>query len=249
MFTKPLRSNVHFFWLHSSAFRRWSGHTDKEGDLISFLSFFNKESRLKKYKKIITKMTLSQIRKVFKVKVKVILRPTVSRPVLLGCQAPSGAHDQIFLRVCWCGVAKVLRDSWPCFTVADLRLPQPVVRVRVRVRVRIRIRVTLRLTVSQSGPSWCRSPSGAHDQIFIPVRKLLSCLYGAPSLTRGRVCHFPQPVGPGPLFISPRNRVAHLYLRALGSLSVASYDSQGYGGDIRTRFHTARAAWTEFDSR
>jgi hypothetical protein len=27
------------------------------------------------------------------------------------------------------------------------------------------------------------------------------------------------------VFISPRNRVAHIYLRALGSLSVASYDS------------------------
>jgi hypothetical protein len=57
------------------------------------------------------------------------------------------------------------------------------------IRVRVRVRVTLRLTVSQSGPSWCRAPSVAHDQIFIPVRKLLSSLYGAPSLTRGRVCH------------------------------------------------------------
>jgi hypothetical protein len=53
----------------------------------------------------------------------------------------------------------------------------------------VRVRVTFRLTVSQSGSSWCRAPTGAHDQIFIPVRKLLSCLYGAPSLTRGRVCH------------------------------------------------------------
>jgi hypothetical protein len=30
-----------------------------------------------------------------------------------------------------------------------------------------------------------------------------------------------------PVFISPRNRVAQLYPRALGSLFVASYDSQG----------------------
>jgi hypothetical protein len=36
----------------------------------------------------------------------------------------------------------------------------------------------------------------------------------------------------------PRNRVAQLYLRALGSLFFASYDSQGYGGDILTRPHT-----------
>jgi hypothetical protein len=37
----------------------------------------------------------------------------------------------------------------------------------------------------------------------------------------------PQPGGPGSIFISPRNRVAQLYLWALGSLFVASYDSQG----------------------
>jgi hypothetical protein len=35
------------------------------------------------------------------------------------------------------------------------------------------------------------------------------------------------------------NRVAQLYPRALGSLFVASYDSQGYGGGIITRLHTA----------
>jgi hypothetical protein len=35
-----------------------------------------------------------------------------------------------------------------------------------------------------------------------------------------------------PVFIPPRNRVAHLYPQALGSLFVASYDSQGYGGSI-----------------
>jgi hypothetical protein len=37
--------------------------------------------------------------------------------------------------------------------------------------------------------SWCRAPSGAHDQIFILPWKLLSCPYGARSLTRSRVCH------------------------------------------------------------
>jgi hypothetical protein len=38
-------------------------------------------------------------------------------------------------------------------------------------------------------------------------------------------------------FRSPRNRVAQLYPQASGSLFVASYDSQGYGGGIRTRLH------------
>jgi hypothetical protein len=40
-----------------------------------------------------------------------------------------------------------------------------------------------------------------------------------------------------PMFISPRNRVTQLYRQALGSLFVTSYDSQGYGGGIRTRLH------------
>jgi hypothetical protein len=44
--------------------------------------------------------------------------------------------------------------------------------------------------------------------------------------------------GQVPVFVSPRNRAAHLYPQALGSLFVASYDSQGYGGGIRTRLHT-----------
>jgi hypothetical protein len=34
------------------------------------------------------------------------------------------------------------------------------------------------------------------------------------------------------------NRVAQLYSRALGSLYVASCESQGYGGGILTRLHT-----------
>jgi hypothetical protein len=38
--------------------------------------------------------------------------------------------------------------------------------------------------------------------------------------------------------ISPRNRVAQLYPQTLGSLFVAFYDRQGYGGGIRTRLHT-----------
>jgi hypothetical protein len=40
--------------------------------------------------------------------------------------------------------------------------------------------------------------------------------------------------GKVPVFIFPRNRVAQLYPQALCSISVASYNSQGYGGGIRT---------------
>jgi hypothetical protein len=43
-----------------------------------------------------------------------------------------------------------------------------------------------------------------------------------------------------PVFISPIKRVPQLYPQALGSLFVASYDSPGYGGGIRTRLHKAR---------
>jgi hypothetical protein len=47
--------------------------------------------------------------------------------------------------------------------------------------------------------------------------------------------------GQVPVFISSRNRVAQLYPRALGSLYVASYDSQGSGGGIPTRLHTGKS--------
>jgi hypothetical protein len=40
-----------------------------------------------------------------------------------------------------------------------------------------------------------------------------------------------------PVLISPSNREALLYPRLLGFLFVASYNSQGYGGGIRTRLH------------
>jgi hypothetical protein len=50
----------------------------------------------------------------------------------------------------------------------------------------------------------------------------------------------PNLEGQVPVFISPRNRVAQLYPRALGSLFVFSYDSQGYGGGILNRLHTGQ---------
>jgi hypothetical protein len=48
----------------------------------------------------------------------------------------------------------------------------------------------------------------------------------------------PNLEGQAPVFISHRNRVAQLYPQALGSLFVASYYSQGYGGGMRTCLHT-----------
>jgi hypothetical protein len=56
------------------------------------------------------------------------------------------------------------------------------------------------------------------------------------SLSQIRDC--PNLEGQVPVFISSRNRVAQLYPQTLGSLFVASYDSQGYSGGIRTRLGT-----------
>jgi hypothetical protein len=58
---------------------------------------------------------------------------------------------------------------------------------------------------------------GIHDLI------LLSQIQDSPNL-EGQVL----------VFISERNRVAQLYPQVLGSIFVTSYDSQGYGGGIRT---------------
>jgi hypothetical protein len=46
----------------------------------------------------------------------------------------------------------------------------------------------------------------------------------------------------GPPIISRRNRVAQIYPWALGSLSVASYDSEAYGGGILSRLHTGNVS-------
>jgi hypothetical protein len=98
------------------------------------------------------------------------------------------------------------------------------------------------------------------------VRHLRVWYFVAPTLMRGRVCNLllllvlasavplgseshgtifycpnswdsPNLEGQVTVFISPRNRVAQIYPRALGSLSVVSYDSQGYGGGILIRLH------------
>jgi hypothetical protein len=54
--------------------------------------------------------------------------------------------------------------------------------------LKVKVKVTLRPTVSQVSMSGCLAHSGTCDQIIPPASKSLSCLYEAPSLTRGRVC-------------------------------------------------------------
>jgi hypothetical protein len=81
--------------------------------------------------------------------------------------------------------------------------------------------VCLQLLLALASAVILRSGSrGTHDHI------LLSQIRDSPNL-EGQV----------PVFISLRNRVAQLYPQALGSLFVASYDSQDYGECIRPRLH------------
>jgi hypothetical protein len=48
----------------------------------------------------------------------------------------------------------------------------------------------------------------------------------------------PQPEGPGPCIYISQKQGGPVIPQALGSLFVVPYDSQGYGGGIRTREHT-----------
>jgi hypothetical protein len=53
----------------------------------------------------------------------------------------------------------------------------------------------------------------------------------------------PQPGGPDPRIYIPQGQGGP---RALGSFSVASYDSQGYGGGILSRLHKGKWATVSF---
>jgi hypothetical protein len=68
-----------------------------------------------------------------------------------------------------------------------------------------------------------------HSRIWVP--------WNHDHILLSQVSDSPNLVGQVPVFISPRNRVVQLYPQALGSIFIASHDSQGCGGDMRIHFH------------
>jgi hypothetical protein len=86
----------------------------------------------------------------------------------------------------------------------------------------------------QSWVSWCWAPSLTRGCVCNLLVQLLLGLARTVTLgSKSRRTH--DHILLSYLRLLPRNKVAQLYLRALGSLSVASYDSQGCDGGILTR--------------
>jgi hypothetical protein len=104
----------------------------------------------------------------------------------------------------------------------------------------LQVQVVLQSTVSQPVCLDVGPPSEAHDQIFITVKHLRSLCCGMSSLTIGRVCNLLVQFAVTLRSKSHRthDHILLSHLRLLGSLFVASYDSQDYGGGILTRLHT-----------
>jgi hypothetical protein len=67
---------------------------------------------------------------------------------------------------------------------------------------------------------------------------LMSESRGTHDILLSHIRDSPNQEGRDSVFISPRERVVQLYSQTLDSLSVASYDSEGYGGIIRPRLQT-----------
>jgi hypothetical protein len=107
------------------------------------------------------------------------------------------------------------------------------------------------ITVRQLRVCWCRALSLSDERMslsFTIIAETRQRSHSWVRLPRDSWPYFTVQIrdasnleGQIPIFISPRNRVAQLNTQAVGSLFAASYDSQGYGGGIRTRLHEGLA--------
>jgi hypothetical protein len=104
-----------------------------------------------------------------------------------------------------------------------------------------KISLILQPTVGRPVCLGIKHPSGAYNQIFITVRQLQVCSCGVLSVMRWQVCRLQSLLALASAVIlrsEPVGLVTIFYcLRFETSLSVPSYDSQGYGGGIQPHLH------------
>jgi hypothetical protein len=172
------------------------------------------------------------------------------------------------LRVCWCGIPSPRRGR-ACNLQLLLGPSSAVILWSEHRRTQRQSQSYLTTDGQSESLFWCRATIRARDQFFflteIFLRQLRVCYFVAPSLTRGRVsnllvqsavtlgsksrrsvtisyCSFETPIwrARSPYLYPPGTGWLSYTPGALGSLFIASYDSQGYGGGFLTRIHTKR---------